>query len=247
MASLSTLLIAASMELAAVIFFTSLGAIALTGGRLLFRYLDRFDTLAIRPEDAPMLYELGVSDGFLVSMWVLQGYAVTGQDRGAMWIEGDRLLFSGRSMSFALTREAITGGLRRPRLSPGEMELVLEDSDLAVSFTPLFGDRPYTWVPSWLVARWLDEAGPSWEASQVPPAGLGPGADTPKAVRASIASRILREVGFVGVLFFPIALYGGYLPLLAGVLAAGAVVGFWWPLRKRRLALRDCRRLAERT
>ena len=251
LAGVATLLVGVFLgvgDVGTAMFFTVLGTSALVGGRIALREEDRFDTLAIRPEDAPMLPELGVASGFLVSMWVLQGHTVTGRDRGAMWIEGGRLLFSGRSMSFALTRQMVVGGWRDPRLGPGVMELALDHASdagtLAVSFTPLFGDRPYAWEPKSLVASWLEQAGASSEAGQLPPTTVGPSADSPATIRKRIVGSILRESGYAGIVLLPLAVSGSMVPALAVVLSVGALVGYWGPLRRSRFALTDARRLA---
>ena len=242
---------AAAFDQATTSLFTVVGAIALLIGRLILRQQNRFEALAIREEDAPMLPELGVASGFLVAVWVLQGRVVTGEDRGAMWIEGDRLLFSGRSMSFAPSRDSVDEGLRRRRLGPGELEISLDrvtiGGRLAISFTPLFGDRPYVWEPHSLIATWIDQAQASLEPTQFPPICLGPGADSPEAIRRRIVCKLLGEAAFFGLPLLPLAIEGKLIPALVLVLAAGMGVGYWLPLRKCRLRLREAKRLVEAT
>lgn len=204
----------------------------------------RLNELAIRPEESAMLYELGVPEAVLVSMWVLQGRAVTGHDRGAVWIEEGRLLFCGKRTSFVLTRADVDGGIRSPREGPGKTELRLRRETpagpMAVAFTTLIGDRPFVKPLNLTLALWLDEAPPA-EPGQWPPATLGPDTPKPGEIRRKATRRGLVPIGFFGLLAFPVACALGFLPLLAGMLALG--LAFLYFSVRQRPEIRDRQRL----
>ncbi|GEM_PF-4450102 len=221
------------------------GASVLTAYRLIVRRDHRFRTLAIRADEAPMLPELGVPHGVLVALWVVQGHAVTGADRGAMWVEDGKLMFCGRRTSFVLTHDEAAHRVREE--GPGELTLRLRRSTpiggLGVSFTPLFGDRPYAKLLETTFDEWLRSAAAPLGASQLPPTAIGPGAALPSELRRRLGRRLATEIGFVGILAVPFQIFfGGFLvPIVALVIALFVVLVPSPELP----ALRDWRRLRE--
>jgi hypothetical protein len=222
------------------LFFYGMGLIAFAGCGVLAYYDRRHDALAIRPREAEMLPEMDVAHGVLVRVRIIQGHALTGEDRGAMWTEEGRLMFCGRRTSFALARPAVAGAT----ILHGSIRLALAQAGpvgpASVEIVPLFGDRPYAVEIRETLAVWLQEPETA-EASQLPPLARGPNALTRRglAVRASKEAIAATAIGLL--LLLPVARgLGTFLPLLL------APLGLLVAIRHRR-AWRDVKRLEERT
>ena len=212
------------------------------------RYCQRMDELGMIPEDVGMLHELESFDVVMVSIWVLQGRAVTGRDRGAIWIEDGRLVFNGRATSFALDRSQVECRVRGRKVGPGELALLLTEETpagpLALSFTPLIGDRPFATSLELRLAAWLDSP-PSLVPGQVPPTALGPGAPSLGAMRTRNVQEALGVSTLVALVALPFAILRHVVPSLGLAWLALFLLVLALPITPAHRALHDRRRLEE--
>lgn len=251
--ALSLLLLALSFEASSeggfgslFFSFASVAVLALTVR--LIRRERRFRSRAIVPEESAMLYEIDVPDAVLVSIWIVQGSAVTGHDRGAMWIEDGRLVFSRRRTSFALPRTEILL-LSSPRRGPGEFEIELNRSTavgpLRLSVATLIGDRPFATPIERTVANWMEVKAASSGEGQWPPLALGPNALSADRLRGRwVAKRCALALGacFFGL---PIALTLGIWPFFVTSLTLVFLASFALPSLAGPRAIRDRKALEE--
>lgn len=135
--------------------------------------------------DIATIDELGLRSGWLVKLIVRQGDTPTGEDRGMLWIEDDRLYFSGARTSFGLTGDQVYGHCELGVPLPGlrhEVELLLRARGpagrLAVSFSPVLQVRWQNSQTSHDVCNAVDLWAKNSETvgGQLPPLDLGPSA-----------------------------------------------------------------------
>lgn len=156
----------------------------------------------IKAHDRTKREEFGSGAGWIVNLLVRQGDAPTGADRGMLWLEGGRLLFSGDRTSFALSSDQIAGpcrvqkpvaGLRHaiqvpltPRTMAGPLSLSLDagaDEDAVRR----------------AVDRWAQE---KTAGGQLPPTRIGPGAPSPRRLlRGALGSSAYGMASLAAVVF----------------------------------------------
>jgi hypothetical protein len=200
--------------------------------------------------------EFGVGPVWLVDLMVRQGETVTGQDQGLLWIEGERIAFSGFRTSFALAsnqtigrvrHDASLGGLRR------RLELALKRTTdvgpLAISFWPIAeGYRRQeddATTLRYALNRFLDTRplSSAEEIGQWPPVALGPGALAPRIILADLCGRVGGWLVVAAVLGGPLMFFNVPLGLIVVLGAFGLGVRSNREQYRRRLrALRDARR-----
>ncbi len=221
-----------------------------------FAYLRHSAGQARRDESrrAALDEEYAPVGGWIVDLAVYQGAAPTGRDRGAVWFEDDRLLFSGRRTSFALARgeafQVALQGWLDPDLG-SNLHLVLQTRTEAGSVALGFSVVPKTFIPSsqgeaalhGALKGWLANASPS--EGGLPPLAVGPGAPSPE--------RLLRAALGVTAFWAAFAGLGLWFGVVSGAPAACVAMivaimllmvwsGLWVP-RLRWRAYRDRRRL----
>lgn len=153
--------------------------------------------------------EFGVGPSWTVDLMIRQGEAPTGRDQGLMWVEGGRVLFSGKRTSFALAPEQAAGPIRheiavrdlRFRLNL-DLKAETESGTLSLSFWPLAdGIRiaetdanamRYAFNSILTSTRWTESP---LVTGQWPPLDIGPGALSPRQALRSLRSRIALWVG----------------------------------------------------
>ena len=207
--------------------------------------------------DAAAIDEFGGRDGWSVQLMVRQGEAPTGEDRGMMWIEGDRLYFAGRRTSFGLTADQASGDCRFDSAVRGHQhELLLPlaawtaAGQVAVSFAPVvhakWQDRGAVYDLREAVDRWRARGGA--EGGQLPPIVPGPGAPSAQVLlrRAVWAGTIwiAYGVGVVGLVGAGLAAAALPCAMAGGLI--GAVWGDAWSPFARYRAYQDRRRLDPR-
>lgn len=236
-ASLDRLASDAAMAVIAVFLALAFGAAAA---------VDRRRAALVRQNaeaDEALRAEFGEGSGWFVDLILLYGAAPIGKDRGMLWIEEERLVFSGHRTSFALSSDQVQRvrsevpieGLRH------EIRLTLAQDcgPRAISLRPIA-------VPTWAD----DELGPNlvgWRSAglsrggQLPPCVPGPGAvpTSRLLVRASWSTLYWSALAFLalwvggrdfGVLLF---LFG----ICVGWLVRAWHPAMWWRayLDRRRL------------
>ncbi len=222
---------------AAVVFLISAG--------LTFWLAARDNDLLVRvaAPDRAKREEFGSGSGWIVDLMVLQGDAPTGADRGMLWIEGGRLLFSGDRTSFALSADQVAAscrsvlaisGLRHPMRVP--LQHRTPAGQLALSLQTGENSAEVRWaIDGWAASGSTD--------GQFPPLRIGPGvAPTSRLLLGAVLASAfcVAAATFVGASFlvgmgeglfsvFLMMFLGGILRLL--------------PLATRWRAWRDRRRL----
>jgi hypothetical protein len=171
-------------------------------------------------------------EGWFVELLVHQGAAVTGTDRGMLWIEDGGLLFSGYRTSFALGSDDVSAPPRYMGALPsiqGALRLPLKArtpaGELALSFNPLPEEEL---LLLGRIGSWIQDA--PLRKGQLPPITLGPGA-LPR-------NRLLRctwvataywalAAGSIGLLMLAMRSLAAGLPVLLLALIVGAPLRAW--------------------
>ena len=147
--------------------------------------------------------EFGLGPVWTVDLMVRQGAAPTGRDQGVMWIEGGRVMYSGRRTSFALAPAQAAGEVRHdsPPSALGfrlGLQLARETpvGPLSLSFWPIAdgarrqsddaADLRYAVNHLFDTARVSKGAAPT---GQWPPVEIGPGAPAPRELRRAALMR----------------------------------------------------------
>ena len=190
-------------------------------------------------------------EGWTASIAIVQGYAVSGLDRGTVWFDEGRLYFVGTHTSFGLVASQVADALpeRKSDTVVVPLRLATKAGDVSLHIVPItkFASYPIdvrdvvrleTQFTDWKRTDTLSEG-------QWPPLALGP--DTPDS-RALFA----RALGTTG--FWVVSLVGlialGFVASwwhVVEVVSVGGFILFWWTSiwepRARWRAWRDRRRL----
>lgn len=232
------------------------GAVVLCGGTLglMVRHLD--DRKRAMGERARALRdEFGVGPVWTVDLMVRQGEAPTGRDQGLLWVEDERIVFSGLRTSFSLAPSQAAGPVHHlPQMSGLRHRLNLtlaretDAGPLSLSFWPLASglqrsenDAADLRFALNTVAGRRDHALET--TGQWPPTARGPGAPTSRdlLLRAMATPFVGAILGLVG--------FGMLLPNAAAatvvflVFAVGLNLACFGESRPRWQAYRDARRL----
>jgi len=179
--------------------------------------------------------EFGSGEGWLVDLKIIQGAAPTGEDRGMLWFEDGRMVFSGHRTSFALSSSQADDRCRFENKVPGlrhswalKLKLRTEAGPVFLSFEPPANQHDV--VPG-AINHWV-ESTPVADG-QFPPTKLGPGAPT-------LGHLLMKAV--VSTAYWLGLLYLAFLPAtwnaFAIIFALGAVVALylrlWFPFTRWR-------------
>ncbi len=206
-------------------------------GGLMARHRDD-DRRELCKEVLLMRDDFGAGPSWTVDLIVRQGEAPTGRDQGLMWVEGGRVLFSGKRTSFAISPDQIASPIRhemavrdlRLRLNL-DLKAATSAGAVSLSFWPIADSfrraeedasaMRYAFNTILANGRWT-VAPPI--AGQWPPLELGPGALSPSKALHSIRIRV--ALWFVGAALFcaPVAMAFPLLGLLEFVFLGGMVV-----------------------
>ena len=176
--------------------------------------------------------EFGTGEGWFVDLFVHEGEAPTGVDRGMLWIEDGRLVFAGHRTSFSLSTGQALGVRRQIPVRDVRYEIRVDlSSGQAVSFGCRQG-RSYGTAKGatqgllLVVRMWARR--PAVGGGQLPPSSLGPGA--PSHVR--LLGRAVGSTAFYTVMLWLVALAlpsGLYLYLAFAFYTAGSGWNLWHP------------------
>lgn len=122
--------------------------------------------------------EFGAGEGWLVDLKILQGGAPTGEDRGMLWFEDGKMVFSGHRTSFALSSDQAEGRCRFQTKIPGlrhtwslKLHLRTDAGQVSLSLEPPMNQHD---VLAGAINHWAGSAPVT--SGQFPPTSLGPGA-----------------------------------------------------------------------
>lgn len=223
---------------------------------LMGRHADERKNREIEPVEQ-LREEFGVGPVWMVELFVRQGEVPTGCDRGLLWVEGGRIVFTGLRTSFALAPAQAVGSVRHePRVSGLRLRLNLRLAretvvgPLSLSFWPLSGGYGRAENDAadlrYALNRALDygESTPADHHGQWPPIDLGPGAPRPGALlRRALLPHVgwtlaAGVVGLVGLSFAPWigAVAFGFLAVGANFSIRGENEVRWRAWREARLA-----------
>jgi len=190
--------------------------------------------------------EFGVGPSWTVDVMIRQGEAPTGRDQGLMWVEGGRVLFSGRCTSFAISPDQAASPIRHEYAVRGlrlrlnlELKAETEAGKVTLSFWPLADGfrRAEEDAASMRYAFNSILVGPGRPSTigQWPPLEVGPGALTPSQALRSLRTRTF--LWAVGVVIFSIPTLIAFPALGVGEFVL--LIGLAFALNKNDFAMRN--------
>ncbi len=122
--------------------------------------------------------EFGEGEGWLVDLKILQGGSPTGEDRGMLWFEDGKMVFSGHRTSFALSSDQARGRCGFQNKILGLRHSIALKVDLVTEAGPVsLSIEPPAWQHGMVVGAINHWVGTSpVPGGQFPPTSLGPGA-----------------------------------------------------------------------
>lgn len=191
-----------------------------------------------------MREEFGDREGWLVDVYLHRDGATIGRDRGMLWAEDGRLMFSGGRTSFSLSPSQARGA-RRAWAIRGLRHAVLLDliDGQGLSFEPRLNGAVDGTLEGVVLSHLRAWAAGSESGGQMPPASVGPGAPSPARLlgAALVATAFWAYLAGVAAL----VLVNGRSPALIALAAlVGVPLHAWHPAARWRALL--ARRRLER-
>lgn len=192
--------------------------------------------------------EFGAGPAWTVDLIIRQGEAPTGRDQGLMWVEGGRILFSGKRTSFAISPAQADGPVRHEPAVRGlrlrlnlDLAAQTEVGPVSLSFWPIAEgvQRREEDASSMRYAFNTVIEGTRWQPAkavegQWPPFDIGPEALEPTQARREVFGRI--GLWTVGAILFSVPLTATY-PLL-GLIEFGGICFFAYLLGRKEIRQR---------